>query len=353
MEELVVNLHMHTYYSDGHATHTELAEAALDAGVDVIIVTDHNVLVAGPEDYYRKNGKRVLLLIAEEIHDQARDPQKNHLLVFGTGRELATQAYDPQVLINAVNQAGGLSFIAHPHDPAAPQVDELDITWEAWDVTGYTGIELWNQFSEFKTRIKSRLQAAYYVFFPHVIAQGPQRETLAKWDELLSHKRKVVAIGGSDAHNLPVSLGPIHRRVFPYEWHFRGINTHILVPRPLDDDVYNDSHMVYDAFRQGHAFIGYDLPHSTRGFRFIAHGREQTAQMGDEISPAGGITFQIRLPLRTECRLLKDGKVFKTWKKSENCTHITTEPGVYRVEVYIEFAGHPRGWIFSNPIYVR
>jgi hypothetical protein len=232
-------------------------------------------------------------------------------------------------------------------------VDELDITWDAWDVTGFTGIELWNQFSEFKTLIKSKLQAAYYVFFPHLITAGPQRETLTKWDELLAQKRKIVAIGGSDAHNLPASLGPLRRRVFPYEWHFRCINTHILVPQPLSEDVYTDSHMVYNALRQGHAFVGYDLPHNTRGFHFIALGKDQLAQMGDEVSCTGGVTFQIRLPLRTECRLLKDGKVIKVWKKSETCTHITTDPGVYRVEVYIEFHGRLRGWIFSNPIYVR
>jgi hypothetical protein len=29
------------------------------------------------------------------------------------------------------------------------------------------------------------------------------------------------------------------------------------------------------------------------------------------------------------------------------------EPGAYRVEVYRNFRGLNRGWIFSNPIYVR
>ena len=35
------------------------------------------------------------------------------------------------------------------------------------------------------------------------------------------------------------------------------------------------------------------------------------------------------------------------------CTHITTEAGVYRVEVYRRYLGKRRGWIYSNPIYVR
>ena len=41
MEEILVNLHMHTTYSDGTGTHAELAQAAIQAGLDAIIVTDH------------------------------------------------------------------------------------------------------------------------------------------------------------------------------------------------------------------------------------------------------------------------------------------------------------------------
>ena len=47
MHEAVVNLHMHTRYSDGTGTHRDIAQAAIAAGVDVVIVTDHNILVQG------------------------------------------------------------------------------------------------------------------------------------------------------------------------------------------------------------------------------------------------------------------------------------------------------------------
>jgi hypothetical protein len=35
------------------------------------------------------------------------------------------------------------------------------------------------------------------------------------------------------------------------------------------------------------------------------------------------------------------------------CTHITAEPGVYRIEAYRRYLSKRRGWIYSNPIYVR
>ncbi len=75
--------------------------------------------------------------------------------------------------------------------------------------------------------------------------------------------------------------------------------------------------------------------------------------MGDELSSKGGVTIQIRLPKIAECTLLKDGNPVRTWHKHDLCTYITSKPGVYRVEVYIDFLGNWKGRIFSNPIFIR
>ncbi len=88
MHEYIGNLHAHTVYSDGEATHDEVAAAAVDAGLDVVWVTDHNVYAHGLDGYRYRRGRRVLLLVGEEIHDQIRVPQKNHMLVLEARREL-------------------------------------------------------------------------------------------------------------------------------------------------------------------------------------------------------------------------------------------------------------------------
>lgn len=353
MEELVISLHMHTTYSDGTGSHKDIVDAALKVGLDAVIVTDHNVLVDGPEGYYKEGRRRTLLLIGEEIHDQARQPQRNHLLVFNARRELASYAPNPQILIDKVREEGGLSFIAHLYDPECPPIKETDISWVDWDVHGYTGIELWNSLSELKIQGKTFLHILFYVLFPAFLNHQPPHEHLEKWDELLNLGKKVVAIGGADAHALPANAGPLHMTVYPYEFHFRGITTHIQSPSQLTGSIEADRKMIYAALGSGHCFVAYDLPASTRGFNFTAQGRENTAQMGDEISANGGVTFNIKLPQISECRLLKDGKLLKRWDSRETCTHITTEPGVYRVEVYRRYLGLRRGWIFSNPIYVK
>jgi hypothetical protein len=353
MHEVVVNLHMHTRYSDGSGLHKDIVAAAFKAGLDAVIVTDHNVLVQGFEGYYKEKNKKLLMLIGEEVHDQARDPQKNHLLVFGSNRELAALAEDPQHLIDAARESGGLAFLAHPNDPEAPAFKEIDISWIDWSVQNYTGIELWNALSELKTVLPTKFHGAFYAFFPSFVAHQPIPATLEKWDELLSTGNKVVAIGGSDAHALHLSMGLIHRVIFPYEFHFRAVNTHVLLAEPLSGNVYTDKKLIYDALAQGHCFIGYDLPASTKNFRFSAQGKDASVTMGDEIPAKGGVTLQAKLPSAAEIRLLKDGQVLQTWKNRPACTYITTEPGVYRIEVHRRYLGKRRGWIYSNPIYVR
>ncbi len=353
MHELIISLHMHTTYSDGTGSHRDIANAALKAGLDGVIVTDHNILVNGPEGYYKEGKKRLLMLIGEEIHDQARLPQKSHLLVFNAKRELSAFAPDPQNLIDNVRREGGLSFIAHPYDPACQPIKETDITWDNWEAQGYTGIELWNHVSEIKVRSSTLLQIIFYAYFPYFLTRSPQPETLKKWDELLNNGKKVVAVGGADAHAFAGHIGALRRTIFPYEFHFRAVNTHLLTPTLLTGDLETDKNMVYEALAAGHCFVGYDLPAPSRGFNFSAQGRDSAALMGDEISPEGGITLKVKLPQLAECRLLKDGKVLQTWNNRETCSHITTEPGVYRVEVYKQYLGQRRGWIFSNPIYVR
>jgi hypothetical protein len=356
MQELTVNLHMHTTYSDGSGTHADIGQAGLNAGVDVVLVTDHNSWIQGVDAYYHQGKKRCLLIAGEEIHDQDRDPQKNHLLVFNAGQELSTYADDPQILINAVQRSGGLSFIAHPVDLEMPAFGETDISWVSWDVTGFTGLELWNGFSEFKTVAHGKLQAIYYAFFPQALPHEPMARIAQIWDDLLSKGKRVVAIGGSDAHALHLSLGPIRKTVFPYEYHFSTINTHLLTPTHLTGELSEDRRMIFASLASGHCFIGYDLPAPTRGFRFSAHGKNAggitKAIMGDEIALEGSITLQAKLPSSAEIRLVKDGACVRE-TKGEALTFVTEEPGAYRIEARRRFLGKTRGWIFSNPIYVR
>lgn len=354
--EIVANMHMHTPYSDGEWYHAQIAEAAMRAGLDAIIVTDHNVWVQGPEHYYEKDGQRVLVLVGEEIHDQRRDPQKNHMLVYGADAELAGHAPDPQKLVDAARGRHALTFFAHPSDPEAPLVHEPDLSWVSWDVRGFTGLEIWNYMTEFKSLVTSWPNAVRYAFNPERGIRGPFPQTLAKWDELTAQGLRVVAIGNADAHGTEYHLAGLTRTIFPYPFLFRCVNTHLLLDSPFTGEVESDKRRMLSALASGHCFVGYDYPAPTRGFKFTANFEKGQAVLGDEVTNKRGVTLQIGTPApATVLRLMCNGQEVKRWENQANATHIVPErqTGAFRVEAHLHYQGQLRGWIFSNPIYIR
>jgi hypothetical protein len=349
MVEIVANLHMHTPYSDGHKYHREIAEAAARAGIDAIIVTDHNIYVRGVEGYH----SGVLVLVGEEVHDVRRRPQANHCLIYDANDELAKCAMKPQTLVDEAIKRGGMAFFAHPFEVASPiDSDLIAIPWLDWDVQRFTGIEIWNYMTEFKSTLWGWPAAIFNAFFPSLVISGPFRQTLRKWDELLAAGRRVVAIGSADAHGTPFRLGPLKRTVFPYEYLFKCVNTHVLIDRPLSRNPDKDRKMVYDALRAGRCFVGYDLAGPTKGFSFTAQSGADRATMGEELPRRMATRFQIACPAVGTIRLLRNGKVVAS-KLGRKLNYTTIEPGVYRVEVKKLFRGWLRGWIYSNPIYVK
>ncbi len=335
---------MHTPYSDGEWYHAQIAQAASRAGLDFIVVTDHNLWVKGPEGYCHD----VLTLVGEEVHHVRRWPQVNHLLVYGAEAELSQCAEDPQRLIAAVRARHGLAFIAHPFDYALKFMHEPGIPWIDWEVEGYHGLEIWNYMSEFKARLPSRLVAVFYAFFPQFAIRGPFRNTLRVWDELLAAGRRIVGFGGADAHGTPMSFGPFKRVVFPYEYLFRCVNTHLLIDEALSGDVDYDKQLIYSALGAGYGWVGYDLLGSTKGFRFAARSASEYAEIGEEIRRVGAVNFEVEVPLEATMQIVKAGRGVVARKKGHRMKFTSVEAGAYRAEAYRD----GKGWIFSNPIYV-
>lgn len=351
MNEIVCNLHIHSTFSDGSGNYASIIQAALKTEVQVIILTDHNIHVRGLEGYYGADNHQVLVLTGEEVHDQNRHPQKNHTLVIGAEKEMAGFAYEPQLLINEVRKTGGLSFLAHPYEFDLPLINEPDISWVDWSVEGFNGLELWNGMSEFKTVSRTLLTALKHLYMPELVAHQPLPATLKKWDELLCSGHKVSAIGGSDAHAIKIHKGPIKRIAYPYEFHFSAINNHLLLEEDLNGNLAHDKAIIFDALRRGSSFIGYDLPASTRGARFVIENEEGVFSPGDTLGLDSGATARVSLPENAHLRLIHNGRVIHEAQNSNRLLYTISEPGVYRLECLIYFIGKERGWIYTNPIH--
>lgn len=365
MHEYVGNMHMHTPYSDGEKWHAQIADDAIQAGLDFIIVTDHNIWIDGVEGYYENEDGRVLLLAGEEVHNVRRRPQASHFLAFGAECELAPLAANPQQLIDETKKAGGLGFLAHPHEgQPEPLLGLPDLGWHDWEVDGYTGLEIWNYMSSFANVVKehvgrlrvknsllAKLVALRLALNPQKYITTPEPQTLALWDELLAQGKEISVIGNSDAHGTPMNLGPIHRIIYPYEFLFRAVNTHILMSTPLTGDHQEDKQLILEAIEYGRSWVGYDMAHPTKGFRFSGQGVDKGI-IGEKVQLDAGATLQVMVPKRANIRLIRHGKIVAQVKNETHLTHIPVEEGAYRAECFIEYEHQERGWIYSNPIYL-
>jgi hypothetical protein len=343
----VGSIHLHTTASDGAATHDEVALIASRAGLDFLIVTDHNALTPGVEGWREE----CLLLVGEEIHDTTREPEANHYLAFDIEKHVPGDYSTSQEVIDAVNAQGGFGFIAHPFEHSPLFTKEPELPWVDWEATGYTGLEIWNYMSEFKSYLRNSRRALPLVLFPGIAITGPFPKTLAKWDELLS-RRRTPAIAGTDVHGNTYNLGPLRRAILPYEHCFRALRTHIVTPQPFLRDLEHDRALVYQALRKGSCFVAYDAIGDSRGFRFTASSGESTTGMGGEISLLDHVEVEITSPVKAELRLLKDGQVVAR-ERGKRLRYQAQEAGVYRVEARRWHLFKSRGWVFTNPIYVR
>jgi hypothetical protein len=347
MFEYIGAMHMHSVYSDGSGEVSDIAKAASEVGLDYIILTDHNTLRALKEGYEGWHGN-TLLLVGCEINDRKN---KNHYLAFGINQAFSTRLSAAEY-VQKVKESGGIGFIAHPHEKRTHMKEHPSYPWTDWDVDGFTGIEIWNHMSEWMENLTEKNK---YQSFLHPLRtiDSPQKKTLKLWDEL-NLKRKVVGVGGVDAHAHKYNLlGFLEVEIFPYKVLFKSIRTHILTQEEIKrgrsaESIERAKKIIYSALENGSCFIANDYHGDSNGFEFFAEADKQVYQMGDIISKTSKLKLKIIIPnSKAEIKLIRNGRVIESWEAQEASFDVTSK-GVYRVEVYL----NGKSWIFSNHIRV-
>jgi hypothetical protein len=171
---------------------------------------------------------------------------------------------------------------------------------------------------------------------------------MSEWDRLC-RRRRVVAIGGLDAHQIGKRIGPfVPLRLMGYHRSFRFLRTHVLCCEPPTGELEHDRGQVYDALRDGRCYLAMDSLGPPAGFAFAAG----SLPMGSEAA-AGEHTLRAAVPAAADLRLLRDGEPVATAESATELVRDVREPGVYRVEARRRSHGRSRTWIVSNPIYLR
>ncbi|HKN95085.1 MAG TPA: CehA/McbA family metallohydrolase, partial [Thermoleophilaceae bacterium] len=252
--DLAVVVHVHSTYSDGTATIPEIAEAAADAEADAVIVTDHDSLQAkldGHEGWH----DGVLILVGMEI-----SPKGGHFLALGIDEPIEHDGRGEREICAAVAAAGGLGFPAHPFSEGSriSRTIGRPHPWAELDDCPLTGIELWSLVTEAAEHCRTPRELAAFVRHPEDAVDRPPERNLREWDELCQ-RRRVVAIGGLDAHQTGLRLpGGRVLSPMPNSLFFRMLRTHVLCDEIPNGDVAHDRALVLDALREGRCFLGRD-----------------------------------------------------------------------------------------------
>jgi hypothetical protein len=179
------DLHTHTVHSDGKLTTAELVQAAREAGLEFIAITDHNNTahqVDGVQD------PSLLTIVGEELTTPG-----GHASVWGLGPgdfvDFRALPGDGRIdgLVGSAVARGAVFSINHPF------ADCAQCSWDHPVPAGVTGLEIWNRWD------------------------GPQEPAIALWDRLLREGRRVTAVGSSDFHRRPAPLGRGSVRVWAPE----------------------------------------------------------------------------------------------------------------------------------------
>jgi hypothetical protein len=309
--------HLHTTYSDGGATVSQMVSSAKAKGLNIATITDHSQMVTSAEwtsigtDCTNNTASDFLCIRGEEISACATSTPPwtgastwwGHLLAYDIDNWVS-QDTTPQGAINAVNAAGGIAVIAHPYSLTS------GCEWDDFNVTGYKGIEVWNG-----TWGTPQITNAF-----------------AKWDDDNRAGKHIFGQADSDAH----STGNIAAR-----YNMMYLNSF------TTDEFYNAM--------KGARMYGTDGPRMDFKVDNKMMGSDVPAATGKSIylsaNANGGGTVRA-------VRLIKNGTVINTYQPNTSTWSYTltnqtlTQGDFYRIEVDCSSDGTTFTHAFSNPIWI-
>lgn len=165
-------IHCHSTYSDGECTLAELRRMFLAAGLDFVCMTDH-------AEFFDAGKLKAYMDECESLSDEKfrfiagleyECEERMHIL--GYGVTSLVQTVNPQEVIRHIEDAGGVSVIAHP-------MNSMFAWIETFDVLPF-GIETWN----------SKYDGRY----------APRAGTFHLLERLQQRKPEMRAFYGTDLH---------------------------------------------------------------------------------------------------------------------------------------------------------
>lgn len=347
-------MHVHSLASDGAGDIDEIVSAAAKAGVDFLVLSDHNPFASNrPAATWHG---AVLLIVAEEI-----STEQGHLLAFQVGPHRYRFGPAARQAIADIDDEGGWALVAHG-----------DHAWQAWrgGWGGTEGLEVinlaaaWSRQTAFSGAV---MVGTSFIDSDHAALKLLRHPwlMLRLWDSLIALSpepvmvpRRRVAIGAADAHGPVVGQFPGYAETLAVVSTLVWLDQSPRQARAAGTAAPVIEEKLMEALRGGRAAVETTTLGDARNFRFIAESSSGIARMGEFAAWERGpwrLRVDFNSSVETEIILLRDGEQIAQGTASVLEDDAETR-GTYRVEVYRtdvadrEAGGPP--WLVSNPIYL-
>jgi hypothetical protein len=312
--------HVHTSRSDGRGNLDEVVHAAREAGLQFVVIADHNLLELGDAGW--RDG--VLVIPASEI-----SAPYGHVVGLGLERELYKDERQKDTL-GTVAALGGEAVLAHPFHPGRPFTRWTRDDWKGMEILSNDSLwglvirdQAWWRAALALLRLPFDGGRAVLAFY-----QDPVRE-LARFDAAAA-RRRVVLLCASDAHGWP-----------SYRSAFEAFSTH--VPVTPSGDGPADVDRVRRALLDGSAWCVLDAVAPASAVRLSLAPSGNRIDLGVAATGPGRPTYHLfrdGAPVATMASVPGGA----TWSCGGPCP-----PGAWRVEGRRDGAA----WLFTNPIWIE
>ncbi len=356
-------IHVHSTFSDGGGVPMEIARAGIDAGLDFVILTDHNDSRSRRD--YEKRYDSLDLFVEMEASTPA-----GHAITFYSHTN-AKRFSDPRVTDltyeHFIGQPSPQDFFicaSHPSNLKNPWT-ELDRYPDGMEIANFDSF--WQRQAS-ESLLSISLTAAIFPFNNYLGAMRFfqfYRKDIDTWDGMNIISPGHFGIIGHDTHSrLKLSRDLVFRWPDYLETFQLASNVVFLDEDPPEEFEARKSQL-YKAIRRGAMAVHFRLVYPFAESDWNLTCGNQTVKSGGTINASPDCHFQsvmpVHFPYPIHLRLVKDGKIIHEETTEESVRRLPAAgPGVYRLEVYARMRSALHlllrsdvPYLFYNPIYIR
>ncbi len=363
-------LNVHTRESIGSGTIQQIVQAAQNAKLDFVMLTDLNHFESAVEDFYANNllvlaGGKYSYLDSRLIHYSAGDMPDNQdeltaKMNLGANLGEAQLQLSDILTKKAQDNHRSLTILAHPY--------KTGFDWAGDIAEGMDGVEIINVKSlAFRAWEMSKVSVLWslviYPFQPALsfirLVSEPSEE-INKWD-LEAQKRKFFVYAGAEASARAIPWSNYLLRFPSYQRSFELFTNHVLLTSELTGQLQNDRQKIFQALKQGNFYTSFDLIGNPKGFYSEIIDGTRSYAMGSNVKLREGMKLRIKLPQEIqnfyEVVIYRNGMREETFNQADS-EYALTQPGTYRIQIRVSFyfpvpdAKKWVTWIYTNPFFV-